>query len=91
MRRTRRHVRYQLSRPWDGVLDVVGDVTVERHDDARREIWVVSTMPAYPTEQLTLELPGRERRNMRVKVLESGPIVQLDGSIWHRLRLAIVE
>lgn len=91
MRRTRRHARYLLSRPWDGVLGVVGDVTVERHDEERREVWVVSAMPAHPTELLTLELPGRERRNVRVKVLESGPIVQMDGSIRHRLRLAIVE
>lgn len=89
MRRTRRDTRYLLSRPWEGLLSIVGDVEVERHDEERREVWVVSALPAHPEETLTLDLSG-EDRSVTVRVLESGPIVRVDGSIRHRLRLAIV-
>lgn len=91
MRRTRRDTRYLLSRPWEGLLGLVGEVAVEWHDEERREVWVVSAMPAHPEELLTLDLSGQERRNMTVRVLESGPVVLVDGSIRHRLRLAIVD
>lgn len=91
MRRTRRDTRYLLSRPWEGLLGIVGDVVVERHDEKRREVWVVSALPAHPEEMLTLDLSGEEPRSMTVRVLESGPVVRVDGSIRHRLRLAIIE
>jgi hypothetical protein len=91
MRRTRRHTRYLLSRPWEGLLGISGDVAVELHDEVRRELWVVSVLPAHPEELLTLDLSGDERRSLTVRVVESGPVVHVDGSIRHRLRLAIVE
>jgi hypothetical protein len=91
MRRSRRHTRYQLSRPWEGLLGIAGDVAVERLDDQQREFWVVSALPAHPEEVLTLDLTGQQRRTLTVRVLESGPVVLGDGSIRHRLRLAIVE
>jgi hypothetical protein len=91
MRRSRRHTRYLLSRPWEGLLGIVGHIAVERHDEERRELWVISALPAHPEELLTLDLSGQERHSMTVRVLESGPVVLIDGSIRHRLRLAIVE
>jgi hypothetical protein len=91
MRRSRRHTRYLLSRPWEGQLGIVGDVAIERHDEKERELWVVSALPVHPEEELTLDFSGREPRSLRVRVLESGPVVFVDGTIRHRLRLAIVE
>jgi len=91
MRRPRRDTRYLLSRPWEGVLGVVGEVAVEWHDKERHEVWVVSALPAHLEELLTLDLSGEGRRHMTVRVLESGPVVLVDGSIRHRLRLAIVD
>jgi hypothetical protein len=91
MRRSRRHTRYLLSRPWEGLLGIAGDVAVEQLDEQRREFWVVSAMPAHPEELLTLDLSGQDRGRMTVRVLESRPVVLVDGSMRHRLRLAVVE
>jgi hypothetical protein len=79
-----------LSRPLDGLLRILGDVVFERHDEERREVWVVSALPAHREELLTLDLSGQER-SMTVRVVESRPVVLVDGSVRHRLRLAIVE
>ena len=89
MRRTRRDTRYLLSRPWDGTLRIHGDVTVERHDESRRELWVVSELPAHREESLTLDVPGFGR-TLQVRVVESNPVM-VDGAVRHRLRLAVVE
>lgn len=89
MRRARRHPRYLLSRPWEGLLRILGDVVVERQDEERREVWVVSTLPAHCEELLTLDLLGQQ--TVTVRVVESRPVVLVDGSVRHRLRLAIVE
>lgn len=88
MRRTRRDTRYLLSRPWEGTLRISGDVVVERHDEERNELWVLSTAPAHREEQLRLKLSG-PAGSLAVRVVESSPVL-LDGIVRHRLRLAIV-
>jgi hypothetical protein len=89
MRRTRRDTRYLLSRPWEGTMRIPGDVIVERHDEMLQELWVVSTLSVRRDEMLTLELTGPVR-SFTVRVVESRPVL-VDGSIRHRLRLAVVD
>jgi hypothetical protein len=89
MRRTRRDPRYLLSRPWEGTLSIPGDVVVERQDAERKELWVLSAVPAHREERLTLDLSG-PRESFAVRVVESRPVL-IDGCVRHRLRLAIVE
>jgi hypothetical protein len=89
MRRTRRDQRYLLSSPWEGTLCVPGEVLIERHDEEQKELWVLSGVPAHRDERLTLDLapPGP---SLSVRVIESRPVL-VDGSVRHRLRLAVVE
>lgn len=89
MRRTRRDQRYLLSSPWEGTLCVPGEVLIERHDEEQKELWVLSGVPAHRAERLTLDLapPGP---SLSVRVIESRPVL-VDGSVRHRLRLAVVE
>jgi hypothetical protein len=89
MRRTRRDTRYLLSRPWEGTLRVPGDVVIERHDEEQGELWVVSALSVRRDELLSLDLPGPARR-YTVRVVESRPVL-VDGSVRHRLRLAVVD
>jgi hypothetical protein len=89
MRRTRRDTRYLIPRPWDGTLSVQREVLVERHDEALRELWVLSALPVHVEEVLTLDLPESTRK-YTVKVVESRPVM-IDGTVHHRLRLGIVD
>jgi hypothetical protein len=89
MRRTRRDTRYLLSRPWEGTLRVPGDVIIERHDGAQRELWVTSPLSVRRDEVLTLHLAQSER-SLVVRVVESRPVM-IDGAVRHRLRLEIVQ
>jgi hypothetical protein len=88
MRRTRRDQRYLLSSPWEGTLRVPGEVVIERHDEDLKELWVLSGAPAHREERLTLDLaqPGT---SLSVRVVESQPVL-VDGTVRHRLRLAVV-
>ena len=89
MRRTRRDPRFLVSRPWEGMLRIPGDVVVEQHDAEQKEMWVVSSEPARREERFTLELtpPGQ---SLAVRVIESSPVM-MGGSVRHRLRLAILD
>jgi hypothetical protein len=77
-----------LSSPWEGTLRVPGEVVIERHDQDSKELVVLSGAPAHREELLTLDLapPGA---SLSVRVLESRPVL-IDGSVRHRLRLAVV-
>ena len=88
MRRRRRDPRYLLASPWEGTLRVPGDVVIERHDDARGQLWVLSAHPARREEVLTLDVSGPG--TLKVRVVESRPVL-VDGGIRHRLRLAILS
>jgi hypothetical protein len=89
MRRTRRDQRYLLSSPWEGTLRVPGEVVIERHNEAEKELWVLSGAPAHREEVLTLDLstPGE---SLSVRVVDSRPVL-IDGSVRHRLRLVVVD
>lgn len=88
MRRTRRDTRYLLSRPWEGSLQLSGEVIVERHDEQQNELWVLSTTPAHLDERLRLKLSG-PAASLAVRVVESRPVL-VNGLVRHRLRLAVV-
>jgi hypothetical protein len=83
----RRHARYLLTEPIEGSLRVREEVAIESWDD--REIVVLSSTPSRPEDTLTLELPGVDPRHVVVKVAESRPVVAPDGSLRHRLLLAV--
>lgn len=89
MRRTRRDTRYMLSRPWEGTLRIPGDVVIERHDETQQELWVMSSLSVRRDELLTLDLTMPDR-SLTVRVIESRPVL-IDGTVRHRLRLAIVQ
>ena len=89
MRRTRRDTRYMLSRPWEGTLRIPGDVMIERHDETQQELWVTSSLSVRRDELLTLDLTMPDR-SLTVRVVESR-LVLIDGTVRHRLRLAIVQ
>lgn len=89
MRGTRRDPRFALSVPWEGSLRVPGDVIVEQYSGD--EVCVVSASPTRVDEMLTLDLTGQgPATTLNVRVVASTPVL-LDGSIRHRLRLAIVR
>jgi hypothetical protein len=88
MRRRRRDPRYLLASPWEGTLRIPGEVVIERRDDERDELWVISNAPAHREELLTLDVSGPE--TLTVRVVESRPVL-VDGGIRHRLRLSIVS
>jgi hypothetical protein len=77
-----------LASPWEGTLRIPGEVVIERRDEARDELWVLSAAPAHREEILTLDVSGPQ--TFRVRVVESSPVL-VDGSIRHRLRLSILS
>jgi hypothetical protein len=78
-----------LSVPWEATLRVPGDVIVDRYDED--EVWVVSSSPAHRDELLTLELTGSGPPvTTKVRVVDSVPVLR-DGTVRHRLQLAIVR
>jgi hypothetical protein len=83
----RRHARYLLAEPIDGRLRVREEVAIERWD--ARELVVLSSTPSHQDDVLTFELPGVAPRHVLVKVISSKPIVAADGSLRHRVRLAL--
>ena len=84
----RRHPRYQLTTPIEGELRVREEVVIERW--SRKEVVVLSTMPSHGDDRLLLELAGEDLNALRVKVVDSKPVVAVDGSVRHRIRLALL-
>lgn len=70
------------------MLRIPGEVVIERRDEARDELWVLSAEPAHREEVLTLDLSGPQ--TLKVRVVESCPVL-VDGGVRHRLRLAILS
>ncbi len=83
----RRDSRFLLGEPMDGTLRVREEVVIERWDDT--EIVVLCSAPSRAAEKLRLEVAGGPPRQLDVSVLESRPVVSSDGSLRHRLRLAV--
>jgi hypothetical protein len=61
---------------------------IERRDEARDELWVLSAAPAHREEVLTLDVSGL--KTVTVRVVESQPVL-VNGGVRHRLRLAILS
>jgi hypothetical protein len=89
MRGRRRDPRFALTVPWEGSLQLPGDVTIERRSES--EVWVVSSAPARRGERLTLEVMGAGPPEiLEVRVADSTPVL-VDGTVRHGLRLTIVR
>lgn len=85
----RRHERFAPAQPWDGAMQVLRDVIVQRDGDAG--LVAIGQVPGVVGEQLTLDLAGGGHIvTCRVQVEESRPVI-LDGSVRHRIRLEILE
>lgn len=83
----RRHARYLLTEPIEASLRVREEVAIESWD--KDQVVVLSSTPSLPDDTLTLELPGIAPRHVVVTVAESRPVVATDGSLRHRLFLAV--
>jgi hypothetical protein len=85
----RRHERFAPAQPWDGAMQVLKDVIVQR--DGEAGLVAIGQAPGVVGEQLTLDLAGGGHVvTCRVRVEESRPVI-LDGSVRHRIRLGILE
>lgn len=89
MRGRRRDQRFVLSVPWEGTLRLPVDVVIESVTDC--EVSVLSTIPAHRNEVFTLDaLESSPGDAWQVRVEESVPVL-VDGTVRHRLRLAIMN
>lgn len=91
MRRSgrRRHERFAPAHPWEGSLSVLRDVVV--HREAQGALVAFGGSPGIVGEELTLNVSGAGREAVvRVRVGESRPVM-LEGSVWYRLRLDVVD
>lgn len=85
----RSHPRFAVASPCDGALRVLRDVAIDR--TAVDELSAVCHVPAVVGEEMSLDLLGAgDRLQCRVRVVESRPVV-VDGSVRHRLRLAVIS
>jgi hypothetical protein len=83
----RKHSRFLLAQPIEGSVRLCEEVDVEELNE--REMIILSPQPCRVDERLAVEIPDDARARMQVRVSECGPAVAGDGSIRHRIRLAI--
>lgn len=91
MRRSgrRRHERFAPAHPWDGSFSLLRDVVV--HRDPEGALVAFGGAPGIVGEELTLNVSGGgQEAVMRVRVGESRPVM-LEGSVWYRLRLDVLD
>ena len=70
-------------------MRVLRDVVVDRTTD--NELFAVSVAPGVVGEDMSLELiTGVDRRSLRVRVLDSRPVI-VSGGVQHRLKLAVID
>jgi hypothetical protein len=83
------HPRLVVSAPWDGAVQVLRDVVVQR--TGPDELLAVSLNPAVIGEEMSLDVvsSGSSLR-LRVKVVESAPVIVHDA-VRHRIRLTVVH
>jgi len=84
----RRHPRFLLPETLAGTLRVREEIAVERWDE--QELEILATTPCRPGERLMVEVGGKAQRSLHVTVRESHPVVGHDGTIRHRVILAVV-
>ena len=84
----RSHPRFAVSTPWDGSMRVLKDVVIHRTDS--EELLAVSRTAGITGEEMTLDvMSAGASLGLRVRVLESRPVI-VDGSVCHRMRLALL-
>jgi hypothetical protein len=85
----RSHPRFAVASPWSGAIRILRDVVVDRME--RDELLAVSNAAAVVGEALSLDLIGGGRNiAIKVRVIDSRPVI-IDGTVRHRLRLALPE
>ena len=85
----RSHPRYVVATPWDGAMRVLRDVVIHRTEG--NELQAFSHVPAVADEEMTLDLMGAGATlGLKVKVVDSRPVM-IEGSVRHRIRLAILK
>jgi hypothetical protein len=83
----RSHPRFLVDSPWDGAMQVLRDVAINRTH--HEEFVAVSTAPAVIGEVMSLDLMTEGSNvTLRVQVLESRPVV-VNGNVRHEIRLGI--
>ena len=82
----RREARFRLSPAWEAAVVTLHDVIPERANGD--EVWVLGQAPVPQGTELTLEVAGGGRFDVRV--LES-ELVIVDGAMRHRLRLRVLS
>jgi hypothetical protein len=88
MQGRRSHPRFTLPATCEGSLRVLNDVVVQAAGD-ERQLVAISPDPGTAAERLTLEVAGAGAvATLDVEVTESRPVI-VDGSVRHRLRLAV--
>jgi hypothetical protein len=77
-----------VANPWEGAVRVLRDVVIDR--TSQDELMAVGQAPGVVGETMTLDLMGGGvALRLKVSVLESRPVI-INGSVRHRLRLALV-
>jgi hypothetical protein len=85
----RSHPRFAVVSPWSGAIRILRDVVIDRTD--RDELLAVSNAAAVVGEMLSLDLiGGGQNVAIKVRVLDSRPVI-IDGTVRHRVRLALPE
>lgn len=79
--------RFLVASPWDGAIQVLRDVVVNRVH--RKELVAISATPGVIGEEMSLDLiTAGNNVAVRVQVLESRPVV-VNGAVRHEIRLGI--
>lgn len=80
--------RFTVVNPWEGTMRVLRDVVVDRNGES--ELFALSAAPGVVGEEMSLELiTGANRRSLRVRVVESRPVI-VAGGVQHRLQLEMI-
>lgn len=86
----RSNPRFLVDSPWDGAMQVLREVAIDRvHQGEHEEFIAVSTAPAVIGEVMSLDLVT-EGSNVviRVRVLGSRPVM-VNGNVRHEIRLGV--
>jgi len=84
----RSHPRLMMARPWDGALEVLRDVVIDRI--GRDELLAISSAPAVEGQEMSLDLISEDVCvATRVRVLACRPVM-VNGSVKHQMRLGVV-
>lgn len=86
----RSNPRFLVDSPWDGAMQVLREVAINRvYQGEREEFIAVSTAPAVIGEVMSLELmTGGSNVALSVRVLGSQPVM-VNGNVRHEIRLGV--